>query len=32
VVQGDPLLRKITSRDDLDWARMTAHAMTEGEV
>ena len=32
VVQGDPLLRKITSRDDMDWARVTAHALTEGEV
>jgi len=32
VVQGDPLLRKITSRDDMEWARVTAHALTEGEV
>lgn len=32
VVQGDPLLRKLTSRDDMEWARVTAHALTEGEV
>jgi len=32
VVQGDPLLRKITSHDDMEWARVTAHALTEGEV
>jgi 2-C-methyl-D-erythritol 4-phosphate cytidylyltransferase len=32
VVQGDPLLRKITSRDDMDWARAMANTLTEGEV
>lgn len=32
VVPGDPMLRKITTRDDLEWARHRAHGWTEGEV
>ena len=32
VVQGDELNRKITTRDDLDWARAHAHDQLFGEV
>lgn len=32
VVPGDPTLRKITTRDDLEWARQQAQRWTEGEI
>lgn len=32
VVQGDEMNRKITTRDDLDWARAHAHSQLFGEV
>jgi 2-C-methyl-D-erythritol 4-phosphate cytidylyltransferase len=32
VVQGDEMNRKITTRDDLDWARAHAHDLLFGEV
>lgn len=32
VVPGDPILRKITTRDDLEWARQQAQSWIEGEV
>jgi 2-C-methyl-D-erythritol 4-phosphate cytidylyltransferase len=32
VVPGDEMNRKITTRDDLDWARAHAHGQLFGEV